>query len=115
MSSVAAGPTYRLHAFHVGCWVLGLIAFGELVAVGVAMGLEQRRDPAPTIVEYVSVPTHVSPGTPRVPAPSPAIPSVEVDPSPVYVPPSVVPKEPVVLQPLNTPAIADPHRRTACA
>ena len=108
MSSVAAGPTYRLHAFHVGCWVLGLIAFGELVAVGVAMGLEQRRDPAPTIVEYVSVPTHVSPGTPRVPAPSPAIPSVEVDPSPVYVPPSVVPKEPVVLQPLNTPAIADP-------
>ena len=43
MSSTAPGQPYRLQAFHVGCWVLGLIAFGELVAVGVALGLNNQQ------------------------------------------------------------------------
>jgi hypothetical protein len=50
---------YRLGTFHTSCWVLGLIAFVELAAVGLALGL-QRQQPVvatslsePQIIEKV--------------------------------------------------------------
>lgn len=40
---------YRLSTFHTSCWVLGLVAFVELAAVGLALGL-QRQQPAAALV-----------------------------------------------------------------
>lgn len=45
----------RLSVFHTSCWVLGLIAFVELAAVGLALGLEGRQSGVvdPQVVERV--------------------------------------------------------------
>lgn len=108
MSSTASASRYRLHAFHVGCWVLGLIAFAEMVAVGVALGLDQQKAARPMIVERVEyVPLNLGGGGREGVASgvSAAIPALAVVPAPVYTPAEVAP---VQLRPLNTPAIADP-------
>ena len=46
---MAAGGNNRLSIFHTTCWVLGLLAFVELAAVGLALGLK-RENQEPTIV-----------------------------------------------------------------
>lgn len=40
-----ASNDLRLNTFHTACWVLGLIAFVELAAVGVALGLQRQTPP----------------------------------------------------------------------
>ena len=62
--------TFRLRTFHAACWVMGLVAFVELVAVGVALALQKQRPPETRIVERVKyvpladlgVPAPVAPG-----------------------------------------------------
>ena len=109
MSAETPAAGFRLHVFHVGCWVLGLIAFAQLVAVGVALGLERQQGGQPQIVERVEyVPLRIG-----VPAPGPVDPPVAVVPAPTpepvptpaYTPPTVPVSPP---QPLATPPIADP-------
>lgn len=49
----------NLGVFHVSCWVLGLVAFVQLMAVGVAMAFRNQRMPEPEekiVKEYVVVP-----------------------------------------------------------
>ncbi len=44
----------RLHTlgtFHASCWVLGLVAFVELAAVGMALGLQRTEVPAAVVTE----------------------------------------------------------------
>jgi hypothetical protein len=109
MSETTSGSSYRLHAFHVGCWALGLVAFAQLVAVGVALGLDQQKAAQPTVVERVEyvplgmVPqaTRPAPAPAVVPAPAP-VPRVE---TPAYVPGPVAEIE---TTPLDTPPIANP-------
>lgn len=48
----------RLSTFHTSCWVLGLIAFVELAAVGLALGLQPQRalataQPEPQVIETI--------------------------------------------------------------
>ncbi|MDE0827486.1 MAG: hypothetical protein OSA48_11875 [Akkermansiaceae bacterium] len=108
MSSTAPGQPYRLQAFHVGCWVLGLIAFGELVALGVALGLNNQQLGRTTVVERVEyVPFNLGaavsdPAVPVPPVVSIPVPTVK---TPAFKPTPAVPAK---LRPLNTPRIADP-------
>ena len=49
----------NLGVFHVSCWVLGLIAFVQLMSVGVAMAFRQQRAPEPAeriVKEYITIP-----------------------------------------------------------
>ena len=58
---MAAGENHgdnRLGVFHTTCWVLGLIAFVELVAVGLALGLNRQEPqlveaPEPQVIERI--------------------------------------------------------------
>ena len=114
MSVSAPVAPIKLQTFHAACWVLGLIGFLELVAVGVALALQDRQVAGPRVVErveYVALPPRVdlppSAGEPVGWAPSPAAvvaPPAEFDPeTPSAMP--VIPSSPV---PLKTPPIADP-------
>lgn len=47
----------RLSVFHTSCWVLGLIAFVELAAVGLALGLDGRQPPVVSVEPEVRVVT----------------------------------------------------------
>src|SRR6056297_2706975 len=87
MSTPPSAASHQLHIFHVGCWVLGLIAFAQLVAVGVALGLDRQQGARPEVVERVEyVPLRVPApfpdgGTPEPPSPEPVV-------TPAYVPPA---------------------------
>ena len=66
----------RLGTFHAACWILAVVAFLQLVAVGVALAL--RNDPAePAVVvervitEYVPMNLPVAPPVPTEPTPDP--------------------------------------------
>jgi hypothetical protein len=50
----------NLGVFHVSCWVLGLVAFVQFMAVGVAMAFRNQRAPEPereVVKEYIMVPS----------------------------------------------------------
>ena len=57
----------RLGVFHTSCWVLGLVAFVELAAVGLALGLDNQRSTTaiePQVIEtkvteYLTLPPEV--------------------------------------------------------
>jgi hypothetical protein len=49
----------NLGVFHVSCWVLGVLAFGQVMAIGTAMALRDQKRPEPReriVKEYVMVP-----------------------------------------------------------
>lgn len=49
----------NLGVFHVSCWLLGLMAFAQLMAVGVALAVRDRKMPEPEekiVREYIMVP-----------------------------------------------------------
>jgi hypothetical protein len=104
-----SGETQRLGVFHTTCWVLGLIAFVELAAVGLAMGLQREVSSSltePRIVERVVTEYRTLPAEKE---------TVVVE-KPVYIekeipslpdgPPTFRPEN--VDVPLTTPPIADP-------
>ncbi len=59
MKNFQATGKRNLGVFHLSCWVLGLIGFMQLMAVGVAMAFRQQRVPEPierVVTEYIVVP-----------------------------------------------------------
>lgn len=101
----------KLQTFHAACWVLGLIAFLELVAVGVALALQTNREAPPRVVERVEYRTlgtlpqgEVPIVRPIEPRSSSAIPT----PPPVVPVPVIAAEDPAPTLPLKTPPIADP-------
>jgi len=59
MSEVANNRKPNLGVFHVSCWMLGLVAFVQLMSVGVAMALrgsDRREVETKVVTEYVVVP-----------------------------------------------------------
>ena len=112
MSATAPSVPLRLHTFHVACWALGLLAFIELGAVGMAMVLQDRQAGTPQVVErveYVALDPRPAPETPFRPplepvAPSPAPAAMAAASFPV--PPAA--EIPMATRPLKTPRIADP-------
>ncbi|MBK1833274.1 tetratricopeptide repeat protein [Roseibacillus ishigakijimensis] len=102
----------QLGVFRASCWVLGLVAFVELAAVGLALGLDRQREALaaaePVVVEkivteYRTLPpqkeTVIKEVIREVPAPIPELPEG---------PPLDYNFEPVADLRLGTPAIADP-------
>jgi len=107
----------RLRGFHVSCWVLGVIAFIQLItaAVAISVRIEQSREVRVVEKEVTKLVTV------RVPADSPAeplahngtptdspvvrAPAAELSPPPAAQPPPAPAIAPV---PLATPPIADP-------
>jgi tetratricopeptide (TPR) repeat protein len=82
--------------------MLGLVAFAQLVAVGVALGLDRQRGLPPQVVErveYVTLPIGDTPPRGQVEQQVPPVPTPEYSRPPA---PGLDP------QPLATPAIADP-------
>jgi len=60
MKNSSASRKPNLGVFHISCWVLALIAFVQVMAVGVAMAFRNQRAPEPReriVKEYVMVPT----------------------------------------------------------
>ena len=70
----------NLGMFHVSCWVLGLVAFVQLMSVGVALAIQNQRTPEPEeriVKEYVVVPAaRTAPTTvaPKKPEPIAVVP-----------------------------------------
>lgn len=107
----------NLGVFHLSCWVLGLIGFIQLMAVGVAMAFRQQRVPEPVekvVKEYVLVPSErrapvtVAPQKPRPEVASPP-PSQPVSLEPLELPdlpPLPVAREKEVLD--SPPVVLDP-------
>ena len=100
---------FRLQTFHAACWVMGLIAFVEVVAVGVALALQGQRPAETTVVERVKY-IALTP-QPAAPAVTPA----QARPVPATPAPSVFPEGDLAMKPvmvpkarLNTPLIQDP-------
>jgi len=66
--------------FHISCWVLGLVAFVQLMSVGVALAIQNQRTPEPEeriVKEYVVVPAaRTAPTTvaPKKPEPIAVVP-----------------------------------------
>ncbi|MFT6238439.1 MAG: hypothetical protein ACJAQT_000510 [Akkermansiaceae bacterium] len=59
MKNSAGSRKPNLGVFHVSCWVLGLVGFVQMMAVGVAMAFRNQRMPEPDeriVKEYVMVP-----------------------------------------------------------
>lgn len=113
MSSVSSPAPSRLQVSQIGYWVLGLIAFTELLAVGVALGVGQQQTGAPSIVErveYITLPVGTAPrgSAPQMLSPTPeeltGVVAAELAP-PRY--PSLSAPVPRTV-PLQTPPIADP-------
>ena len=91
--------------FRLSCWVLGMIAFGQLLAAGFAVAVRVERAREVRVVEKV-VPQIV---TVEAPAPKPSKPMVAVPPPSVAAlppMPSATPLPPP--RPLAAPPIADP-------
>lgn len=102
MASVAHGGSNAL-AFRLSCWVLGLVAFAQLVTAGVALAVRVEKAREVKIVEK-PVPKFVSLAPPVVSQPPP----VESPPS-VSLPPPPAPEIPLPPpRPLLAPPIADP-------
>jgi hypothetical protein len=70
----------NLGMFHISCWVLGLVAFVQLMSVGVALAFQNQRTPEPEeriVKEYVVVPAaRTAPTTvaPKKPEPIAVVP-----------------------------------------
>jgi hypothetical protein len=105
----------RLHVYHAACWVLGLVAFVQLVLVGAALAVRGNEPSEPRVVERVV--------TEYVPLPTPAMPqeapSRAPSPRPFSEPPAraavsarVAPASPAssiaMMNDMPRPAIADP-------
>ena len=117
MSSPLLQPRARLGVFRVACWMLAVVAFVELVAVGIALAL-RNNDVSPVVMERVV--TEYLPLSPPATLPQPAPPSPAPLPTPA---PSPVPKaftnaEELINNPsgplgatptLKAPAITDPE------
>ena len=59
MTAAAKNHNPNLGVFHVSCWMLGLIAFVQLMSVGVAMVMKETAQPeveTKVVTEYVVVP-----------------------------------------------------------
>lgn len=104
---------YRLSTFHTSCWVLGLIAFVELAAVGLVLGL-QRQQPLAVAPSEPQIIEKIVPQYRTLPAETKTV----VVEKPVYIekeiatlpegPPINYPFEPVEDLQLGTPPIASP-------
>lgn len=102
----------NLGVFHVSCWVLALIAFVQLMAVGVAMAFRNQRAPEPVervVKEYVMIPaekrapiTVAPPKKLETPKPVPALEPLELP----ELPPLPVPAEEDLLT--GPPPVLDP-------
>lgn len=126
---VLSRPPVPLATFHAACWVLGLVAFVELVALGAALALREERTTAPEVMERVvteyvfeadapagaggwsassTAPGGLERATPTVENGPPPERPVQVAPSPrIQVsPPVAIPT--MAPQPLSAPVIADP-------
>lgn len=105
---------YRLSTFHTTCWVLGLIAFVELGAVGLVLGLNRQQ---PLVVEAAE-PQVVERVVPEIQyLPLPAEKETVVVEKPIYLEAEIPPLpqappiydfEPIKDYPLKTPPIANP-------
>lgn len=104
MASVAHGGSSAL-AFRLSCWVLGLVAFAQLVTAGVALAVRVEKAREVKIVEK-PVPKFVSLTAPVVaqPPPEASPPAVSSLPPPPV--PEATPLPPP--RPLLAPPIADP-------
>lgn len=104
-------PDRSLSVFHTTCWVLGAVAFVELGAVGVALGLQQVpeiEDPVaePTIIERIVPEYRTLPPTKEIVVEEKIVyRDREVGPLPDR--PPIYEPEPIVVQ-LTTPPIASP-------
>ena len=81
MSAPSRSPV-QLGTFHATCWVLGLVAFVELVALGAALAL---RDQAPEVVERVVTEYVIDPSLAGREA-APAVASGAASPGPAVTP-----------------------------
>jgi hypothetical protein len=90
--------------FRLSCWVLGMIAFGQLLAAGVAVAVRVERAQEVRVEEKV-VTKVVTVGAP---APKPAKVVAVAPPSPSSLPPMPVATPLPPARPLAAPPIADP-------
>ena len=106
---IPAGP--RVHVYHASCWVLALVAFSQLLLVGIALAVRENPAREPKVVERVVTEYIQVPVSPEGDQEAPRVP----EPLDVAVPPAVVPPaaeaeewngEPLGL---NRPPIADPE------
>ena len=89
--------------FQLGCWLLGLLAFTQLVIGGIALAL--RVEAAREVRIEEKIVTRIVNVAPPAPAPAPAPPVVALPPAPAPVMPEDDLPPP---RPLRAPAIADP-------
>ncbi|YCM43005.1 hypothetical protein V2O64_16985 [Verrucomicrobiaceae bacterium 227] len=86
MKNSRASRKPNLGAFHVSCWVMGLVAFVQLMSVGVALAMRGNVREVKTEVktEYVMIPSSstdpVQVAPPKPPKPKPVIKEVKVSP-----------------------------------
>ena len=101
------GSTIRQSAlaFRLSCWVLGMIAFGQLLAAGVAVAVRIERAQEVRVEEKVV--TKVVTVAPEPPKPKKEVVAV-APPSPSALPPMPAPTPLPPAQPLAVPVIADP-------
>lgn len=110
-----AHNNYRLGTFHTTCWVLGLIAFVELAAVGLVLGLNRQQplvieqsEPQIVVVEKPSNQFKTLPAEREVVVvEKPIYLEAEIPPLP-QAPPIYDGFEPIKDYPLTTPPIANP-------
>lgn len=101
----------NLGVFHISCWVLGLVAFVQVMAVGVAMAVRNQREAEPEVQivkEFIMVPAERrAPVTvaPQKPKPKPVMMENDVDLVPELEPIADLDEEDVLDAP---PVVLDP-------
>lgn len=122
MSSPTPRSQVRLGTFHAACWILAVVAFLELVAVGVALALRTTAGEPPVVVERV-VTEYVPVNLPDVPQPADPAPAPPPEVTAFRPPEAPIPKaftnieeilssssgRPGAKPQLDTPFIADPE------
>ncbi|MCU0794854.1 MAG: hypothetical protein MUF31_02860 [Akkermansiaceae bacterium] len=101
--STPSGKARSASIFQIACWMLGLLAFTQLIIGGIALAL--RVEAAREVRIEEKIVTRIVNVAPPAPAPAPAPPIVALPPAPDPVLPDEALPPP---RPLRAPAIADP-------